>query len=114
MQARIRPPGEPVAGFLVTMGTLGDRIGRRRLLLIGAAAVGATSVVAAYATNLGMLIAVRTLPAISGAAASHQKVQIGESSAAVPPASSPDSTSPRYLCSNPLTMLDQATAKRVP
>ena len=45
----------------------------------GAAAVGATSVVAAYATNLGMLIAVRTLPAISGAAASHQKVQIGQS-----------------------------------
>src|SRR5271169_4448318 len=81
MQARIRPPGEPVAGFLVTMGTLGDRIGRRRLL-IGAAAVGATSVVAAYATNPGMLIAVRALPAISGATASHQKVQIGESSAA--------------------------------
>ena len=33
-----------VAGFLITMGTLGDRIGRRRLLLIGAAAFGAASV----------------------------------------------------------------------
>ena len=30
-----------VAGLLITMGTLGDRIGRRRLLLIGAAAFGA-------------------------------------------------------------------------
>ena len=32
--------GFMVAGFLVTMGTLGDRIGRRKLLLIGAAAFG--------------------------------------------------------------------------
>ncbi|MGW7485338.1 MFS transporter, partial [Nonomuraea muscovyensis] len=39
-----------IAGFLVTMGTLGDRIGRRRLLLIGSAAFGVASVVAAYST----------------------------------------------------------------
>ena len=39
-----------VAGFLITMGTLGDRIGRRRLLLIGAGAFGAASVLAAFAT----------------------------------------------------------------
>jgi hypothetical protein len=32
-----------VAGALITMGTLGDRIGRRRLLLIGAAAFGLVS-----------------------------------------------------------------------
>jgi MFS transporter, DHA2 family, multidrug resistance protein len=56
-----------LAGFLVTMGTLGDRIGRRRLLLIGAAAFGATSVVAAYATSPGMLIAARALLGIAGA-----------------------------------------------
>ena len=56
-----------LAGFLVTMGTLGDRIGRRRLLLIGATAFGATSVVAAYATSPGMLIAARALLGISGA-----------------------------------------------
>jgi DHA2 family multidrug resistance protein-like MFS transporter len=56
-----------LAGFLVTMGTLGDRIGRRRLLLIGAAAFGVTSVVAAYATSPGMLIAARALLGISGA-----------------------------------------------
>jgi len=42
--------GFMVAGFLITMGTLGDRIGRRRLLLIGAAAFGAASVLAAFST----------------------------------------------------------------
>ena len=40
-----------VAGSLITMGTLGDRIGRRRLLLIGAAAFGAASIGAALATT---------------------------------------------------------------
>ena len=40
-----------VAGSLITMGTLGDRIGRRRLLLIGAAAFGAASIVAAFSTS---------------------------------------------------------------
>ena len=42
-----------VAGSLITMGTLGDRIGRRRLLLIGAASFGAASVLAAFATSAG-------------------------------------------------------------
>jgi DHA2 family multidrug resistance protein-like MFS transporter len=40
-----------VAGFLITMGTLGDRIGRRRLLLIGAAAFAAASALAAFARS---------------------------------------------------------------
>jgi DHA2 family multidrug resistance protein-like MFS transporter len=40
-----------VAGSLITMGTLGDRIGRRRLLLIGAAAFGLGSVLAATSTS---------------------------------------------------------------
>src|SRR5829696_7253088 len=56
-----------VAGFLITMGTLGDRIGRRRLLLIGAAAFGAASVVAAFASNPEMLIASRALLGVAGA-----------------------------------------------
>ncbi|WP_407674486.1 MFS transporter [Nonomuraea glycinis] len=56
-----------LAGSLITMGTLGDRIGRRRLLLIGAAAYGVASVFAAYAPSAGALIAVRALLGISGA-----------------------------------------------
>ena len=59
--------GFMVAGLLITMGTLGDRIGRRRLLLIGAAAFGAASVVAAFSTSAEMLIAARALLGIAGA-----------------------------------------------
>src|SRR5919107_2490362 len=56
-----------LAGFLVTMGTLGDRIGRRRLLLIGAAAFGAASVLAAFSRSAEMLIATRAVLGIAGA-----------------------------------------------
>ncbi|WP_199434862.1 MFS transporter [Qaidamihabitans albus] len=56
-----------IAGFLVTMGGLGDRIGRRRLLLIGATAFGAASVLAAYSVSAEMLIAARVLLGIAGA-----------------------------------------------
>ena len=56
-----------VAGFLITMGTLGDRIGRRRLLLIGAAAFAAASVLAAFSTSAEMLIATRALLGVAGA-----------------------------------------------
>src|SRR5215211_7552639 len=56
-----------VAGFLITMGTLGDRIGRRRLLLIGAGAFGAASIVAAFSSSPEMLIASRALLGIAGA-----------------------------------------------
>ena len=59
--------GFMVAGFLVTMGTLGDRIGRRRLLLFGATAFGAVSVVVALSTSPEMLIASRALLGIAGA-----------------------------------------------
>jgi DHA2 family multidrug resistance protein-like MFS transporter len=59
--------GFMVAGFMVTMGTLGDRIGRRKLLLIGAAAFGVASVGAAFATTPGMLIAARAVLGIAGA-----------------------------------------------
>src|SRR6266702_3227971 len=49
------------------MGTLGDRIGRRRLLLLGAMAFGAASVLAAYATSPGLLIGARALLGVAGA-----------------------------------------------
>ncbi|WP_326587860.1 MFS transporter [Streptomyces sp. NBC_01294] len=56
-----------LSGLLITMGSLGDRIGRRKLLLIGAAAFGLASVGAAYATSAEMLIAARVLLGIGGA-----------------------------------------------
>jgi DHA2 family multidrug resistance protein-like MFS transporter len=56
-----------VAGFLITMGTLGDRIGRRRLLLIGAAAFGVASVAAAFSSSPEMLIVARALLGVAGA-----------------------------------------------
>lgn len=59
--------GFMIAGFLITMGTLGDRIGRRKLLIIGALAFGAASVAAAYATDPAMLIGARALLGIAGA-----------------------------------------------
>lgn len=59
--------GFMVAGFLVTMGTLGDRIGRRRVLLAGAAAFAVASLFAAFASTASMLILARALLGIAGA-----------------------------------------------
>jgi len=56
-----------IAGALMTMGTLGDRIGRRRLLLIGAAFFGLASVLAAFSPSAMLLIASRALLGIAGA-----------------------------------------------
>ncbi|HEX5119712.1 MAG TPA: MFS transporter [Pseudonocardiaceae bacterium] len=56
-----------IAGFLITMGNLGDRIGRRRLLMIGAAAFGALSIVCAYAPSAWLLILSRALLGVAGA-----------------------------------------------
>ncbi len=56
-----------LAGFLIPMGTLGDRIGRRRLLLIGAGAFGAVSLAAALSVSAPMLIASRALLGVAGA-----------------------------------------------
>jgi DHA2 family multidrug resistance protein-like MFS transporter len=56
-----------LAGLLVLMGTLGDRIGRRKLLLAGAVAFGAASVLAAFSTSPLMLIAARALLGVGGA-----------------------------------------------
>jgi DHA2 family multidrug resistance protein-like MFS transporter len=56
-----------IAGSLITMGTLGDRIGRRRLLLLGAAAFGLTSILAALSPTAEWLIVSRALLGIAGA-----------------------------------------------
>lgn len=59
--------GFMIAGALLTMGTLGDRIGRRKLLLIGAVLFGITSILAAFSTSAEMLIVARALLGLSGA-----------------------------------------------
>jgi DHA2 family multidrug resistance protein-like MFS transporter len=56
-----------VAGSLITMGTLGDRIGRRKVLLIGATAFGLTSLIAAFSTSAEMLIVARGLLGVAAA-----------------------------------------------
>ncbi|WP_405822757.1 MFS transporter [Streptomyces sp. NBC_00838] len=60
--------GFVLAGLLITMGALGDRIGRRKLVLAGAAVFGAASVAAAYAHSADALIGVRALLGLGGAA----------------------------------------------
>ncbi|SDL65427.1 MFS transporter, DHA2 family, multidrug resistance protein [Nonomuraea maritima] len=59
--------GFALAGLLVTMGNVGDRVGRRRLLLIGATAFGAASVITAYAPSAELLIAARALLGVAAA-----------------------------------------------
>src|SRR5690606_14978670 len=59
--------GFALAGLLITMGNVGDRIGRKRLLLIGSAAFAAASAVTAYAPNPELLIAARALLGVAGA-----------------------------------------------
>ncbi|MDI2130594.1 MFS transporter [Yinghuangia seranimata] len=59
--------GFALAGFLITMGVLGDRIGRKRLFLFGTLAFAATSLLTAYAWNAETLILARTLLGVSGA-----------------------------------------------
>ncbi len=59
--------GFMIAGFLITMGTLGDRIGRRRLLMIGATAFALASVAAAYAPSAELLILARAALGVAGA-----------------------------------------------
>ncbi|MCQ1581034.1 MFS transporter [Streptomyces parvus] len=55
------------ASLLILFGTLGDRIGRRRVLLIGYALFGLASVLAATADTSGVLIAARALLGVGGA-----------------------------------------------
>lgn len=59
--------GFALAGLLITMGNVGDRIGRKRLLLIGSAAFAAASAVTAYAPSPELLIAARALLGVAGA-----------------------------------------------
>ena len=55
------------AGVLLTMGTLGDRFGRKRALQSGLVLFGIASVLAAFAQNADQLIALRAVMGIGGA-----------------------------------------------
>ncbi|MGY4102511.1 MFS transporter [Nocardia sp. R16R-3T] len=56
-----------IAGLLITMGNLGDRIGRRNILLAGASVFGIASVMAAFAPSAAVLIIARALMGMGGA-----------------------------------------------
>ena len=56
-----------LAGLLITMGNVGDRIGRRRILLCGALVFGVASTIAAFSPSAGVLIAARALMGLGGA-----------------------------------------------
>lgn len=55
------------AGSLLTMGTLGDRIGRRKLLLCGSAVFGIVSFAASFVRNADLLIAARAVLGVASA-----------------------------------------------
>ncbi|MFD7526858.1 MFS transporter [Streptomyces sp. NPDC059849] len=59
--------GFVLAGLLITMGALGDRVGRRKVLIAGTVVFAAASVAAAYAQSPGALIAARALLGVGGA-----------------------------------------------
>ena len=56
-----------LAGLLIAMGSLGDRVGRRRLLVIGAVGFGVTSLAAAYAPSAALLLLSRGMLGVFGA-----------------------------------------------
>jgi EmrB/QacA subfamily drug resistance transporter len=56
------------AGLLFTFGVLGDRVGRKRILLLGMVLFGLASLASAYAQSPGQLIIARALMGIGGAA----------------------------------------------
>ncbi|MEU2615978.1 MFS transporter [Micromonospora sp. NPDC007271] len=56
------------AGLLFTFGVLGDRLGRKRFLLVGLALFGLASLLSAYAQDPAQLIGTRALMGVGGAA----------------------------------------------
>jgi EmrB/QacA subfamily drug resistance transporter len=55
------------AGLLLTSGSLGDRFGRRKVMIIGLLLFGAASLAATFCTNPGEVIAVRIAMGVGGA-----------------------------------------------
>ena len=59
--------GFVLAGLLLTMGSLADRVGHRRLLMVGAVGFSGASILAAFAPTASLLILARAVLAVSGA-----------------------------------------------
>lgn len=59
--------GFVMAGLLITMGSLGDRVGRRRVLLAGSVLFGIASALIVFASSAELLIAGRVLLGIGAA-----------------------------------------------
>jgi MFS family permease len=55
------------AGLLLTMGSLGDRFGRRGALAVGLSVMGVGSILASFANGADQLIATRALMGVGGA-----------------------------------------------
>jgi DHA2 family integral membrane protein (MFS transporter) len=64
------------AGLLITWGVLGDRLGRKKVLLFGMAAFGVTSALCSFAGSPGTLIGFRALMGIGAAAVQPQTLSI--------------------------------------
>ena len=64
------------AGLLFTFGVIGDRIGRRRMLMIGMAMFGLASLLSSYAQTPDQLIWARALMGLGGAAVMPQTLSI--------------------------------------
>src|SRR6266487_4337374 len=64
------------AGLLFTFGVLGDRVGRKRMLLIGMLLFGLSSLISSYATTPAELIWARAAMGLGGAAIMPQTLSI--------------------------------------
>src|ERR1700731_3899168 len=64
------------AGLLFTFGVVGDRIGRRRMLIIGMALFGLSSLLSSYAQTPDQLIWARAAMGLGGAAVMPQTLSI--------------------------------------
>jgi EmrB/QacA subfamily drug resistance transporter len=64
------------AGLLFTFGVIGDRVGRKRMLIIGMLLFGASSLISSYATSPQQLIWARAAMGLGGAAIMPQTLSI--------------------------------------
>ena len=104
--------GFMLAGSLLTMGTLGDRIGRRKLLLIGAAAFGVASAIAAFSRSAEMLIVMRALLGVAGATLAPSTMSLIRNDRSRSPANTVSSSPRRASSSSAASSLTNTSSGR--